>query len=173
MENLEPQNKSDTTFEQALEANKEKIYRICRVYALAPLAPQDLFQEVVYQVWKSFSTFKGNSGIDTWVYKIALNVCQRSKMKNEKGSEKTVRLTSLQFIPADLPPDESDQVKYQALQDCIVMLNQDDQSLIVLLLEGLPYKQIAEIIGSTDNHVAVRMKRIRKLLLNCITPKLK
>jgi RNA polymerase sigma factor (sigma-70 family) len=173
MKNLEQQNISDSTFEQALEGNKEHIYRICRVYAVAPLEPQDLFQEVVYQVWKSFSTFKGNSGIDTWVYRIALNVCQRSKLKNENGSEKTVRLTSLEFVPADQPPDKSDQAKYQALQDCIVTLNQSDQSMIVLLLEGLPYKQIAEIIDATDNHVAVKMKRIRKLLLNCITPKLK
>jgi RNA polymerase sigma-70 factor (ECF subfamily) len=172
MENSALLNKPDTTFEEALEANKERIFRVCRIYTLSPLAPEDLFQEVVFQVWKSFSTFRGNSGIDTWIYKIALNVCQRSKLKNEKGAEKTIRLSSLQFIPADQAPDANEQEKYLALQDCIATLNQGDQSIIVLLLEGLPYKQIAEIIGLTDNHIAVKMKRIRKLLFDCITPKL-
>lgn len=172
MENFEYQHNAPMTFEQVLESNKEKIYRISRVYAVVPLEPQDLFQEVVYQIWKSFSTFKGNSNIDTWVYKIALNVCQRSKLKLDKGKEKTVRLDSLQFVPAEVGPDKSQQERYKALHDCIATLNEADQSLLVLLLEGLPYKQIATITGLTENHVAVKMKRIRKLLFDCITPKL-
>lgn len=160
------------TFEHVLETNKDKIYRICRVYAIAPLEPQDLFQEVVYQVWKSISSFNGNSEIDTWIYKIALNVCLRYKMKMNKGKDKIVRLDSLQFIPAQDAPDKSDIDKYQALQDCIITLNHADQSILVLLLEGLSYKQIGSITGLTENHVAVKLKRIRKLLFDCITPKL-
>jgi len=70
-----------------LEQNKQKIYRICRIYAVSPLEPEDLFQEVVFQIWKSYPRFKGNSSIDTWVYRIALNVCLRSKMKLEKKSK--------------------------------------------------------------------------------------
>ena len=49
------------TYEQLLENNKEKIYRICKIYAVSPLEPQDLFQEVNFAIWKSISTFKGNS----------------------------------------------------------------------------------------------------------------
>jgi RNA polymerase sigma-70 factor (ECF subfamily) len=172
MENFEQQHSAKLTFEQVLETNKDKIYRIAKVYAVAPLSHHDLFQEVVYQIWKSFSTFKGNAEIDTWVYKIALNVCQRSKMKLEKGAEKTVRLESLQFIPTDIPPDKYELDKHKALQECITTLNDGDQSLLVLLLEGLPYKQIATVTGLTENHVAVKLKRIRKLLFECITPKL-
>ena len=170
--NLDNHDQTQATFEQVLEANKGKIYRICRIYAVVPLEPQDLFQEVVFQIWKSFSTFKGKSGIDTWIYRIALNVCQRSKMNSDKSKDKFVRLDSIQFIPADIAPDKSEQEKYQALHDCIATLNSGDQSLLVLLLEGLPYKQIATITGLTDNHVAVKLKRIRKLLFDCITPKL-
>lgn len=167
------QNQVEQTFEQILEDNKDKIYRICRIYAVSPIEPQDLFQEVVYQIWKSFSTFKAKSGISTWIYKIALNVCHRSKMKLKKNNDKTVRLESIQFVPAESTPDISQQEKYQALHDCISSLNEIDQSIVILYLEELPYKEIATITGLTENHVAVKMKRIKKMLFGCITSKLK
>ncbi|MEZ7924314.1 MAG: sigma-70 family RNA polymerase sigma factor [Flavobacteriales bacterium] len=65
------------TYEQLLENNKEKIYRICKIYAVSPLEPQDLFQEVIFAIWKSLPTFKGNSSVDTWIYRITLNICLR------------------------------------------------------------------------------------------------
>jgi len=173
MKNYEIQNLSERTFEQVLEDNKERIYRICRIYAVSPIEPQDLFQEVVFQVWKSFSTFKGNSNVSTWIYRIALNVCYRSKTKHEKKNTKTVRLESIQFEPAESNPDKIQQEKYQALQDCISSLNESDRAIVVLYLEELPYKEVAAITGLTENHIAVKMKRIRKMLFDCITNKLK
>jgi RNA polymerase sigma factor (sigma-70 family) len=158
--------------EQVLEDNKEKIYRICRIYAVAPIEPQDLFQEVVFQIWKSFSGFKGNSSINTWVYKIALNVCFRSKLKLEKANSKLVKLDSIQFIPVETESDNQDEEKYKALHDCIYSLNESDQSIVVLYLEELPYKEIATVTGLSENHIAVKMKRIKKQLFECIAPKL-
>jgi len=159
-------------FEQVLEENKAKIYRICRIYAVAPIEPQDLFQEVVFHLWKSLPTFKGKSNISTWVYKIALNVCHRSKMKLERKNGKTVRLESIQFTPIASPLQEDQQERYQLLRQCISTLDESDQSIIILYLEELPYKEIAVITGLSANHIAVKMKRIRKKLLDCITPKL-
>ncbi len=78
----------EINFEQVLEKNKNKIFRICRIYAVLPLEPQDLFQEVIFQIWKSLDSFKGQSSIDTWVYKITINVCLRSKMKLDKSNDK-------------------------------------------------------------------------------------
>jgi len=94
-------------------------------------------------------------------------------MKLEKNTDKTIRLESIQFVRAESTPDISQQEKYQALHDCISSLNESDQSIIILYLEELPYKEIATITGLTENHIAVKMKRIRKVLLDCITPKLK
>ncbi len=161
--------KQSHTFEQILEKNKEKIFRICKFYATAPLEPKDLFQEVVFQLWKSFRTFEGHSSINTWVYRIALNVCLRSKLKLEKISDKTVRLDAIQITPAYDSTDQDE--KYKALRDCISTLNESDKSIVILYLDGLAYKEIAQIAGLTENHVAVKMKRIRKQLFNCITQK--
>jgi len=159
-------------FEEVLESNKETIYRICRIYAVSPIEPQDLFQEVTYQIWKSLKSFKGTSNINTWVYRIALNVCMRSRLKLEKKREKTVRFDAIQFKVSDDSLNEEDDEKYQFLKACIATLNESDTSIIVLYLEELSYKQIAEITGLTENHIAVKMKRIRKKLFDCINPKL-
>lgn len=160
------------TFEQLLENNKGKIYRICKIYAVSPLEPQDLFQEVIFAIWKSISTFKGNSSIDTWIYRITLNVCLRSKQKSEKTFDKTLRLESIQYIPLEVPIKNNQQEKYNALTSCISKLNKENKSILILYLEELKYKEIAEITGLTENHIAVRMKRIKKILLDCITNKL-
>ena len=160
------------TFEQILEENKHKIFRICRIYAVAPIEPQDLFQEVAYQVWKAFSSFQGKSSIDTWIYKIAINVCLRSKMKLDKSNNKMDRFESIQFIPVQSDTDHDDQEKYQFLRDCISFLNEIESSIIIFYLEELSYKEIAHITGLTENHIAVKMKRIKNKLFDCITPKL-
>lgn len=166
------QTQADQTFEQILEDNKDKIFRICRIYAVSPFEPQDLFQDVVYQTWKAFSTFQGKSEIGTWIYRIALNVCLNYKNKQEKKNLNMVKLESIQFMSSESSWENEEQEKYKALHDCISTLNNIDQSLVILYLEELPYKEIGAIIGFTENHVAVRMKRIRKALLNCITSKL-
>lgn len=162
----------ETSFEAALNTNKEKIYRICRIYAISPLEPQDLFQEVIYHVWKSFSSFKGASQLDTWIYRIALNVCMRSKLKLEKNQSKTVRFDAIQFKVNNENYTVESEEKYLLLKQCIAALNESDASIIVLYLEDLPYKQIAAVTGLTENHIAVKMKRIRKKLFDCINPKL-
>lgn len=165
-------NQDQLIFNQIIEDNKDKIYRICRIYAVSPIEPQDLFQEVIIHILKSYSTFKGNSNISTWIYKISLNVCSRSKMKFEKSNDKLVRFESIQFVLAENTPNNNQQEKYQALHSCISRLNKSDQAIIILYLDELPYKEIAAITGLTENHIAVKMKRIKKLLFNCITPKI-
>ncbi|MEL7144967.1 MAG: sigma-70 family RNA polymerase sigma factor, partial [Bacteroidota bacterium] len=65
--------------------------------------------------------------------------------------------------------DKDDDERYHALQACIEMLEDADRSLVVLYLEELPYREIGEVLGLSENHVAVKLKRIRKKLFNCIT----
>lgn len=162
------------TFEQVIETNKNRIYRICRIYAVTPLEPQDLFQDVIYQIWKSYSKFEGKSSVSTWVYKIALNVCMNSKTKLTRKNDKTIRLEAIRFVSNEnTTVSEIEEKKYKALQSCILTLKPENRSIVILFLEGLAYKEISEVTGLTENHVAVKMKRIRKELLKCITPKLK
>ena len=167
---MKPQEETD--FTQLLEDNKQSIYRICRIYAVPPIEAQDLFQEVVFQIWKSLPGFKGKSNINTWVYRITLNVCIRAKSQLKKNDFQTIRLDAVEFKTSEAIPDDDENEKYAALHACISSLNESDQALMVLYLEDLPYTKIAEISELTENHVAVKMKRIREKLLKCIASKL-
>ena len=166
------QRQEELVLKEILDDNKHSIYRICRIYAVAPIEAQDLFQEVVFQIWKSMPSFKGNSSLNTWIYKIALNVCTRRNQQLINSQRETIRLESIEFELSESPADLNQQEKYKALYDCISCLEESTKKIIILHLEGLPYKKIAEITNLTENHVAVKMKRIRKILLDCITPKL-
>ena len=159
-------------FDQILKENKLKIYRICRIYAVSPIEPEDLFQEVVFQIWKSLPNFKGKSSIDTWIYRIALNVCLRSKMKLDKSNMKTARMEAIHFTPVSESIDPFEEEKFTYLKECIASLNESDTSIIVLYLDEISYKEIAEITGLSENNIAVKMKRIRKKLFECMTPKM-
>lgn len=165
-------NQLENIFNQVLEKNKQKIYRICKIYAVSPIEPQDLFQEVVFQIWKSLDGFKNKSSIDTWVYKITLNVCLRSKMKLDKKNDKTDRFESINFTPIEQQTDAAEEAKFKYLKECISILSTADSSLIVLYLDDLPYKEIAVITGLSENNIAVKMKRIREKLFECISQKI-
>lgn len=168
-----PDTPSTTTvsFEEAIEVSKEAIFRICRIYAVDPIEPQDLFQEVVFQSWRSFPSFKGNSNLSTWIYRIALNVCMNAKHKLNQKNEKTTHLDSVQFMHSE-DIDVSEEERYRALRSCISSLKEVDRSIIILYLEELSYRQISTITGLSENHVAVKMKRIRAKLFDCITQKI-
>jgi len=126
----------------------------------------------VFQIWKSLARFEGKSDISTWIYRIALNVCMRSKLKLDKRIYFTVQLDSIHFEPTETSSNSGDEERFKALRACISTLNESDSSLMVLYLEDLPYKEIAGITGLSENHIAFKMKRIREKLFHCITPKL-
>lgn len=100
-------------------------------------------------------------------------MCARSQNKLKKDNLNTVRLESVEFKSLEFVPDTDQNAKYNALYDCISALEETDQSIVILSLEDLSYKKIAEITGLTENHIAVKIKRIRKKLLNYITLKIK
>lgn len=149
-----------------IEENKSKIQRICQVYASNSVDKKDLIQEVFYQIWKSLPSFSGKAHINTWVYRIILNVCLKSVASTKKND--FVSLESIHF-ENNIANETSSKEKYEQLYACISLLPTAEKNLVVLFLEDLPYKEIAEIIGISENYVAVKLKRIRKKLFNCLT----
>lgn len=156
----------EADWETLIEQNKDRIYRICCVYAVAPLEAPDLFQEVLIQSWRSYKTFQGKSTPATWIYRVALNVCMNQKLRIERTAKNHVQLESIHF---KLTSEEyAEDPRVDRLKSCIGELNENEKSLVVLFLEEVNYKEIGEILGITENHVAVKMKRIRAKLLSCI-----
>ena len=158
----------ENQFLEVLEENKDRIYRLCSIYAPSSDDAKDLFQDVVLNIWKSLANFREDSDLNTWIYRIALNVCLRARSKTKKKQDIILKLDSVVFKKAEQyePPDNSEQL--EALKRCIRTLNDSDKSIILLHLEEMPYKKISEITGLTENHIAVKMKRIKAKLFTCI-----
>jgi len=163
----------ETIFLNALEQNQEKLFRICSIYSKDSEDAKDLFQEVLVHVWRSMSAFKGNSAIGTWMYRVALNVCLRFKSKHTKNQNRFIRLDSITVANfSTIENSEEENKKLHSLRKCVKELNEGDKAIVALYLEGIAYKEISNILGLSENHVAVKIKRIKLKLLNCINRRL-
>tara|TARA_R110000868_G_scaffold68532_2_gene202602 strand:- start:620 stop:1126 length:507 start_codon:yes stop_codon:yes gene_type:complete len=159
----------ETIFLDALEENQEKLFRVCSIYSKDHEDAKDLFQEVLVHVWRSMVSFKGNSSRSTWMFRIALNVCLRFKTKHTKNQNRFIRLDSMtieNFGSEDRSGGENE--KLIRLRKCVKKLNEGDKAIVALYLEGLVYKEISSILGLSENNIAVKVKRIKSKLLNCI-----
>jgi len=159
----------EATFLSGLEQNKQRLLRICFSYSDNEEDRKDLFQEVLINIWKSMPSFKGDAKISTWMYRVTLNVCLNSRTKLNRKKKRFVNMDSVElsrYGGAAESTIESQEVVN--LRSCISTLNEVEAGIITLYLEELPYREIAQIIGITENHVAVKIKRIKNKLLNCI-----
>ena len=158
-----------SSFLSALEQNEQKILRICSIYAIDIDDKKDLYQEVLANIWQSFPSFKYKSTVSTWMFRITLNVCLRLHSIHKKKQDRFTNMDRLEISEIKVEEKNNDQVsKLTQLRDCIKKLNATDRGIISLYLEDLHYKEISKISGLSENHIAVKIKRIKSKLLNCI-----
>lgn len=147
-------------FISLVEAHKRIIYKVCYMYASDRENLNDLYQEVVINLWKAFPRFRGECEASTWVYRIGLNTCI-SFFRKSKSRPEVVPIT----MDLEAFADEEDQTaRLNELYRMINSLNQLERALILLWLEERSYQEIAEIIGISRNNVAVKLNRIREKL---------
>ena len=144
------------------------IHKVCIMYENDRDVRNDLFQEIVLQLWKSFASFRGESKISTWMYRIALNTAISGFRKNSR-KVKTEDLRELHFNISEAAGDEQEE-HVQKLQWAIRQLSEIERAMIMMALEEIPYEDIAETIGITQNNVRVRMNRIREKLKKLMCP---
>lgn len=149
-------------FVRLIKENEGIIYKITRAYARDREDQKDLYQEVVYQLWKSFESFKGNSKWSTWTYRVALNtsLTYANRRKN-KGHSVPFDLEALNRLDE---PDSVMEERVAILYAHIKELNVIEKGLILLFLEGKSYEEIAEITGFTVTNVGTRLGRIKQKL---------
>ena len=156
-------------FSEILAKNKDKLYRICTLYSDQEEA-NDLFQEVLLNIWKSLPSFENKSSVNTWVFRIAVNVCLRFKYSIDRKKKMFVKLNGISLLNvSDSTSNYSQDPSYTELYNCIKSLEDLDKSIVLLYLEELPYKEIASVTGLSENHVAVKIKRIKEKLFNCLS----
>lgn len=139
------------------------IHKVCLMYESDREARNDLFQEIVLQLWKSFHTFRGESKITTWMYRIALNTAISGYRKQNRHIQ-TEDLKELHFNISEQYSGDDGEENALRLQLAIRQLSEVERAMIMMALEEIPYEEIAETIGITQNNVRVRMNRIREKL---------
>jgi RNA polymerase sigma-70 factor (ECF subfamily) len=133
------------------------IYKVCYLYTTPNATLNDLYQEVVLNLWRAYPKFRRECKVSTWIYRIALNTCI-SFLRKEKNLPEVVALNL--HIDRTEEPDET-QVMLKQLYELINRLGQLDKSIILLYLEEKNYEEIAEITGLTLTNVATRISRIK------------
>ncbi len=159
----------ENTFLSALEQNQHKLLRICSVYAEDADDKRDLFQESLISIWQSMPSFEERSSLSTWMFRITLNVCLRLQTKQAKKKDRFRKLDSITI--ENFSNEETNHEEYERLiklRSCIKKLNDADKAVTTLYLEELSYKEISAVTGLSENAIAVKIKRIKMKLLNCI-----
>ena len=147
-------------FAQTVREHKGTIYTVCYMFSNNPDEVADLFQEILINLWKGFSKFRGESNVRTWIYRISLNTCISSERKKSRMVE-TLPLT----MDINLFSDSDDDTKQvQMLRDRINKLGPFDRAIVLLWLENLSYDEIGAIVGISAKNVSVRLVRIKEQL---------
>jgi RNA polymerase sigma-70 factor (ECF subfamily) len=162
-----PMLNKDEKFKATVEENRETLLRICRYYAPSAEDQKDIYQEILINIWRSFDTFRGDSSIKTWIYRIALNTSlsyagkQYRRMKLNVMKD-TQNLGVLLGDEHDQKIEKEEQLK--CLQTRLNELAVIDKAIMGLVLESLSIKEIADIIGLTEPNIRVKIHRIKEYL---------
>lgn len=152
---------NETQFIQHIDRHQGIIHKICRLYRDSPEDREDLFQEIVFQLWKSIPTFNNEAAFSTWMYRVALSTAIVAFRKKKP-----------QIIYTPVLPDKPDTLQEhdqtEQLFAALKKLNDDEKALITLYLEELSYKEIAAITGITENNVGVKLNRIKNKIQQLI-----
>lgn len=145
-----------------IEENKDGIKSICHFYAsMNPfLSEEDVFQEVVYNLLKSFKKYEKryDCKISTWVYRVAINVS--ISLIRKEGKMAYLPLDEIP-IEIEIADNEIDKEKIEELYSVIKRLNVEDQTLVFLYLDDKPYKEISEILGISVSNVGTKLQRVK------------
>jgi len=150
------------TFIKAIQEHEKLIFKLASFYTDCKDDRDDLVQEIIYSLWKSFETFKQRSSLATWIYRVAMNVSIfHLKQKKKRGQSVSIDLQVLNF--SDTAYDDYEE-KLQMLQNLIKDLNLYDKGILMLYLENKSHTEIAEIIGISKSNVGTKLSRIKEKL---------
>jgi RNA polymerase sigma factor (sigma-70 family) len=155
-------------FLNILEKNIGIILKISRVYTKIEQDREDLINDIILELWKSFKNFKGDSKISTWIYRVALNVSLNYN-RNRKNNSLFYSINDFQKEEIQswlIEQDNSSEL--EILYNCIDELGEINKAIILLYLDGNSHDEISEIIGISKTNVGTRISRIKEQIRNLV-----
>ena len=147
-------------FSRMVREHKSTIYTVCYMFSNDEDEVSDLFQETLINLWKGYESFRHESKLSTWIYRVAMNTCISADRKKRKQGTKVPLSMNI-----DLYNDEDHETKQvRQLHERIQRLDLIDRALVMMWLEGMNYDEIADVIGSSVKNVGVKLVRIKEKL---------
>jgi RNA polymerase sigma-70 factor (ECF subfamily) len=158
---------SDDLFSSWLREYRGIMHKVARAYAVVAADREDLLQEMALQLWRSQSAFRGQSAVSTWIYRVCLNTAmtwRRGTTRRQRDIQPGVDLAAMSEGAASPAESAGQRELLEKLYTAIHAMPEFDRALVLLVLDGLAYREIAEVTGLTENHVGVALLRARKRL---------
>ncbi|WP_202702254.1 RNA polymerase sigma factor [Flavobacterium sp. UGB4466] len=153
-------------FNEIYNKHYNKVFRLCKGYFCGDIAlASDAAQEVFIKVWEHLDTFRNESSISTWIYRITVNTCLLFLRKS--STRKEIRTDILPKVASETYSDEKEE-QLQQMYQCIQKLEETNKMIILMILDGIEYPEISEVIGITEETLRVRIHRIKKSLTQCV-----
>ncbi len=153
-------------FKKLYEENYSKMVRLCLGYVSGDKdMAKDLTQEVFIKVWRNFNSFRNESAITTWLYRIAVNTCLMNLRKTKKAP---ITDAVFQDNTIDTAPEKEREQQFQKMYQCIDTLGPTNKAIILMELEGIPQKEIAQVTGLKHEAIRTRIHRIKNELKKCV-----
>lgn len=149
-------------FEKIINENANILHKLSRVYSNTETEYEELFQEMMIRIWRSLPTFRGDSKLSTWLYKVCINTAlsYRSKLNNQKMHVELDDNIALQYSADGNETNERVEALYKAIRE----LKAIDRAIITLYLDENSYEEISTILGISKTNVATKIMRIKKSL---------
>ena len=154
-------------FEELVNENRTRILRVCRVYAWNSADQDDLFQEILFQIWRGLPALKEKRFVETWIYRVAINTAISFVRKRASRLDRVIHFEHADLtrtIESQQTLEEQNDERIAELYSAIYKLNPIEKALVTLFLEDLTYEQIAEATGIGASHVGVMLHRAKKKL---------
>ncbi|MFH6967991.1 RNA polymerase sigma factor [Flavobacterium sp. FlaQc-28] len=153
-------------FNDIYNKHYNKVFRLCKGYFCGDISlASDAAQEIFIKVWEKLDTFRNESSISTWIYRITVNTCLLYLRKS--SSKKEIRTDSFPQLVTETYSNEKDE-QLQQMYQCIQKLEETNKIIILMTLDGIEYPEISEVIGITEETLRVRIHRIKKSLTQCV-----
>lgn len=156
-------------FIKVIKENEGLIFKVATLYTNSVQDKEDLHQEIVFQLWKSFDSFNEQSKLSTWMYRVAMNTAIYN-LKSAKRQINTISIDTESERVSEVV-DKSEEKRIRLLYESIQTLNLLERGIILLYLEGKNHQEIAEIIGITTSNVGTKILRIKGKLKSQIIKK--
>lgn len=157
----------ESLFTTWLDAHRASVMKVARAYTLTPDERDDLAQEILLQAWRSAPRFEGRSSPATWFYRVALNTAMNWHRHDQPRRNRQQPLLEVDTTPTsggDGPERAEHRDTVERLYQAIHRLPSGDASLVLLYLEELSYREIAEVLGISESNVGVKLHRAKKAL---------